>query len=191
MQSDTRRATRKVARKKGKSLTTDATAKREWRWTPRCLTFQRQTAVKRIRAARGYISRRSLTGLKAPRYSTIHDTLPPNALQLYERDPRYVLACGEGILCCNVPQKNSALTEIANAGARFPVSPAPVSVFPGDYDVNYERRSLKVNASSRALYPREDRSSWISVIKRAPTTKWRYYERGRRERECANVARCV
>lgn len=26
---------------------------------------------------------------------TIHDTLPPNALHLYERDPRYVLARGE------------------------------------------------------------------------------------------------
>lgn len=48
------------------------------------------------RVPRGYISRRSLTGLKAPRYSTMHDALPPNALQLYERDPRYVLACGGG-----------------------------------------------------------------------------------------------
>lgn len=34
------------------------------------------------------------TGLKAPRYSTIHDTLPPNALHLYERDPRCAFARG-------------------------------------------------------------------------------------------------
>lgn len=91
----------------------------------------------------------------AARYSTIHDTLPPNALHLYERDPRYILARGENTLCCNVPQKNSALTGMANAGARL-VSPPPVSMFPGDYDVNYERRSLKVNASSRALCERTD-----------------------------------
>lgn len=40
-----------------------------------------------------------------------------------------------------------------NAGARL-VSPTRFCV-PGDYDVNYERRSLKVNASGRALCARE------------------------------------
>ena len=57
-----------------------------------------------------------------------------------------------GALCRSVPQKNGALTGTASAGARF-VSPARFCV-PGDYDVNYERRSLKVNASGRTLCAR-------------------------------------
>lgn len=42
----------------------------------------------------------------------------------------------------------------ARARARTLVSP-PRFCVPGDYDVNYERRSLKVNASGRARVARE------------------------------------
>lgn len=54
-----------------------------------------------------------------------------------------------------LPQKNGGRERAgtANAGARL-VSPTRFCV-PGDYDVNYERRSLKVNASGRALCVRE------------------------------------
>jgi len=57
-----------------------------------------------------------------------------------------------GSLCCSVPQKNGALTGTTSAGVRL-VSPAHFCV-PGDYDVNYERRSLKVNASGRTFCAR-------------------------------------
>lgn len=58
-----------------------------------------------------------------------------------------------GALCCSVPQKNGALTGTGECGRAARVSAARFCV-PGDYDVNYERRSLKVNASGRTLCAR-------------------------------------